>query len=427
MSGDKEVLNLLIKNATKVNRRDNSLLMRRIRRYKDFDLVNGSLSANKLINALYKCKPDEYDLTNGSIRDGDNKFSYKLKKIRKNSNTRREETGLSPLAVGFPFFEGWLGDWYRGPLVLTPVELELVKNDNKINNWVFNIDKNAEINVNLALLITLQQELGIEFEPEEVPEWEAQEVVENPEQFWHEIKNYFPNELIDNWNVLNEEIEEFPEIPRDETPDKINNQSSLILKPYAILGHFPQGKNSLVNDLIGIKDYNDQGQLPELIKHILGNYKNETISKVVTEEVKNVDDYKEKERLKILPADVTQEEVLLQSRKSKALVVQGPPGTGKSQTIVNLIGDSLKENEKILLVCEKRVALEVVYDMLKDLELDFLTVMVGGSGTKKHEARNHVYNTLRQIAQSSKQTRKVNLDKNNRVIDKNVENLNNYT
>lgn len=42
------------------------------------------------------------------------------------------------------------------------------------------------------------------------------------------------------------------------------------------------------------------------------------------------------------------------------MVLQGPPGTGKSQVIVNLIADALANQKKVLVVCQKKAALEVL-------------------------------------------------------------------
>lgn len=424
MTKNIKTLNLLIKNAAHPSRRDNSLLMRRIRRNKDFDLANSGISGDLLTDILYTCKSGSFSLINDNLdTDDQNNQAYKIKSIRKKSNLIREETGLSPLAVGFPFFEGWLSDWYRGPLVLIPVEIRLT-NSSTLNNWSFIINKNAEVSINLALLITLQQELGMKFDPEAVPNWEVKDIMEQPEKFWQEIQSYFPDNLINNWDILNNSIRELPEVSGEDTPAKDDYSATLELKPYAVLGHFPQGKNSLVNDLIKIKSLIKEDKLSSLAEHILGNYEGNTFSEVIDEEVENVDNYSEEEILKVLPADVTQEEVLLQSKKSKSLVVQGPPGTGKSQTIVNLIGDSLNQDEKVLLVCEKRVALEVVYNMLEELGLDFLAVIVGGSGSSRKASEKHVYNTLRQIAQAAKNSKQVDLDKYNQNIDQSIKELN---
>ncbi len=43
------------------------------------------------------------------------------------------------------------------------------------------------------------------------------------------------------------------------------------------------------------------------------------------------------------------------------MVIHGPPGTGKSQTIANIIANLLARKKKVLFVCEKQAALDVVY------------------------------------------------------------------
>ena len=43
-----------------------------------------------------------------------------------------------------------------------------------------------------------------------------------------------------------------------------------------------------------------------------------------------------------------------------SFVMIGPPGTGKSQTIANIIADTLSQGRTVLFVAEKRAALEVV-------------------------------------------------------------------
>ncbi|WP_145928865.1 AAA domain-containing protein [Termitidicoccus mucosus] len=62
----------------------------------------------------------------------------------------------------------------------------------------------------------------------------------------------------------------------------------------------------------------------------------------------------------ITHADPCQTEAVAHARRSTALVIHGPPGTGKSQTIANIIGDHLARGERVLFVCDKRTALDVV-------------------------------------------------------------------
>ena len=48
------------------------------------------------------------------------------------------------------------------------------------------------------------------------------------------------------------------------------------------------------------------------------------------------------------------------------MVVQGPPGTGKSQLICNLVTDFIARGKKVLVVCQKRAAIDVVSKRLAE-------------------------------------------------------------
>ncbi len=76
--------------------------------------------------------------------------------------------------------------------------------------------------------------------------------------------------------------------------------------------------------------------------------------------------------LELLPADDDHRNAFLSFEK-RNLVVQGPPGTGKSQFLTNLIGKSLISQNSIVVISEKRSALEVIESKLKDLKLDHLS------------------------------------------------------
>ena len=56
--------------------------------------------------------------------------------------------------------------------------------------------------------------------------------------------------------------------------------------------------------------------------------------------------------------------------KNKHLIIHGPPGTGKSQTITGIITSALAEKKTVLVVCEKRAALDVILSNLAKEDLD---------------------------------------------------------
>ena len=71
-----------------------------------------------------------------------------------------------------------------------------------------------------------------------------------------------------------------------------------------------------------------------------------------------------------LVADSSQIEAIMKCADGKSFILFGPPGTGKSQTIVNMIANSLYHGKKVLFVSEKQAALDVVYNRLKRIGLD---------------------------------------------------------
>lgn len=62
----------------------------------------------------------------------------------------------------------------------------------------------------------------------------------------------------------------------------------------------------------------------------------------------------------VLEADSSQQEAVEAVKRGESLVLIGPPGTGKSQTITNIIAESLAAGRSVLFVSEKMAALEVV-------------------------------------------------------------------
>jgi hypothetical protein len=78
----------------------------------------------------------------------------------------------------------------------------------------------------------------------------------------------------------------------------------------------------------------------------------------------------------IARADPFQARSVAFARTSAGLVIHGPPGTGKSQTITNIIGDHLSRGQRVLFVCDKRTALDVVFNRMAHLELGGLCAVV---------------------------------------------------
>ena len=83
----------------------------------------------------------------------------------------------------------------------------------------------------------------------------------------------------------------------------------------------------------------------------------------------------------IVNCDPTQASAIALARIGKHFIIQGPPGTGKSQTITNLIADYVAQGKRVLFVCEKRAAIDVVYHRLHQSGLHEVCCLI-------HDAQN---------------------------------------
>lgn len=84
-----------------------------------------------------------------------------------------------------------------------------------------------------------------------------------------------------------------------------------------------------------------------------------------------------------LPVDSSQLSAVLAASQGKDFVLIGPPGTGKSQTIANLIAQSLAQGRRVLFVSEKIAALDVVYRRLREIGLGEFCLELHSSKARK--------------------------------------------
>ena len=90
------------------------------------------------------------------------------------------------------------------------------------------------------------------------------------------------------------------------------------------------------------------------------------------------------EQFTVVPQDPTQARAIVRARDGESMIIQGPPGTGKSQTITNLIADFVARGKRVMFVCEKRAAIDVVYHRLQQQGLEQLCALIHDSqGDKK--------------------------------------------
>lgn len=95
-----------------------------------------------------------------------------------------------------------------------------------------------------------------------------------------------------------------------------------------------------------------------------------------------------------VPADGSQIKAVRAAGECRSFVMHGPPGTGKSQTITNIITDSLYRGKTVLFVAEKRAALEVVQNRLENVGIGNHCLELHSNKTEKSKVLSQLKSSL---------------------------------
>ena len=262
-----------------------------------------------------------------------------LKQLKREIEEFERETGRYELYVGYPFVEGYIGKdlLVKAPLLMFPVTIN-IENDSVAN---IELLSNETIKLNKVLLFAYatQKRLNIDELETDFDDLKS-----------HGLKNI--NDVIEYLKKYDINISYQPEkclyAFEEKDPKTINY---LEIKNYCVLGRFP-----LTNSI-----YNDYDILEK--KHLTTPAIDELL---FTKQPKN-NKKCSSDMFPISFLDYAQQQTISNLNKNSNMVIYGPPGTGKSQTIVNVITDALTKGKKVLVVSQKKAALDVVYNRLASL------------------------------------------------------------
>ncbi len=304
-----------------------------------------------------------------SRMEASNEASKKLKKLLRLDQFLFEERGTKDLHIGWPFVKGKFSDGtsVRCPLLLFPVEL-IVEN----NKWVIQPREDANISFNKSFLLAYSLYNKIKAD-EALLEEDFDDFDEDSNLFRTALYHLLQSSSLDihfNPDNYRDELTSFASYKKEEF-DAQHGNGQLKLYPEAVLGIFPQGGSFLIPDYL---DIINQNKIPSFEDFF--SKRNAEPSPDSAKHLNFISQVKEEKVFTGLSLDAWQENALKASKLGHSLVVQGPPGTGKSHLICNLISDAIASGRSVLVVCQKRAALDVVYNRLKEQGLsDFLALV----------------------------------------------------
>ncbi len=104
--------------------------------------------------------------------------------------------------------------------------------------------------------------------------------------------------------------------------------------------------------------------------------------------------------LSSVQTDPSQQGILNALKNRRNLVVHGPPGTGKSQTLTAIITNALENQKSVLVVCEKRTALEVIHQNLQSKGLADFSIILRDEKKDRRKVVDRVRNIVDEHAPS---------------------------
>lgn len=279
--------------------------------------------------------------------------------INKRIKLENDEKGLN---IGY-IAAGFLR-WYerddsscevKSPLIMIPIKVE---QDGRYDPFKVLLNTDEEITINPVIKKKFEADFNIKIDidihnSEECPQASVKNIL-------NQIKKDIENQS--NWRVVDEAVLDTFSFQNLVIWNDLDKNIDLIID------------NPFVKVLAG-KELSDEGFAFE-------------------EGAPNLDKIESKSNVNIFEVDSSQQEAIYRARNNESFVIQGPPGTGKSQTITNIIAESLYMGKKVLFVSEKQAALDVVYQKLDKQNLSDFCLIMHNSKQRKTDVREQILKSL---------------------------------
>jgi len=312
------------------------------------------------------------------------------------------ETGLRDLAVGWPLVEGRASDgtWIRSPVLLYPLWLETTTEGRL--QWVASLQGLPVLNASLAQ--TLRRLTGIVLTLDELLADDDDQIFAVDDPTWQGIATCLRR--------LGLSLAALPSLPpllpfvsrTDHERDRLGT-GAFELQHHLVLGRFPPSGSSIVGDYDELLERPPTDETLGRAADLLGTDEPASPAEAVLAEPAShasMTMLLGARQHTVLASDSSQDELLrwLDS-DAPGIVVQGPPGTGKSQLIANLVTAAIWAGQHVLLVCEKRAALDVVAERLASVGLGEPLALVHDVSADRNGVCQDIARTIGAASQSA--------------------------
>ncbi len=352
----------------------------------EIDLIDKSFS-EKFIQKLLTNSKFKLDITfdsNFDFNELDEKTQIKtqkairrLKSICKQNKDYFLEHGIEPFGFGFPIIykrdKSDPKSIIKAPLIIWSFEIE--ENRQYSNKWTIKRDEDFPIYFNDVLISHIERDEGIKIES--ISKEFLEDSLLNKDELIAltlEFISRFGSEL--DQDTISQKI--FSIIHSE----SLNDKSDLITEKPAISGSGVFGlyinqKQSIIEDVKALIERIEEFNSEELVND---NFRINHFSSVAT--------------------DPSQQRILNNIYNNQRIIIHGPPGTGKSQSLTAIITNALSNSAKCLVVCEKRTALDVIYNNLKSIGLEQLCGLIEDTSKDRRRTVDKARDTIDNVLQT---------------------------
>ncbi|QMS85407.1 AAA domain-containing protein [Candidatus Xianfuyuplasma coldseepsis] len=337
---------------TNISRRNPNLYMGKIVRRRNFDMAALQLNL-EIVQFLTNKRQKVLSLRFPSTIEGD-QLERHITVLYRETNKDEKETGSYDLYLAYPYVEGvFKRDQFaiKAPLLYFPVKLVRKQRAFELHKVT---DKDIIFNRDLLLAIS-------KFE---------QNDVDSKTPFLQEVSIKAIRDIVIPYYEANGIELKKPEVSMDFIPFKRELKDQFVKRKkgvFHLLEYMTLGRYKLYSSMIQ-KDMStilDQQKYNDLLEGLIDESNLYSQEKDVVFQLSSAPI--NEERLSYInDVNYAQEKVIDLVNTEQKLVIWGPPGTGKSQTITSLIASSVLKGQNVLVVSEKKVALDVIYSRLKN-------------------------------------------------------------
>ncbi|GAB3201551.1 hypothetical protein ABID22_001454 [Pontibacter aydingkolensis] len=356
------------------------------------DFVNGEPAfevVNKLLSGKKKVSLSPYaDSRYAPV----NHASRRLRYIKRKAEMIFEERGSRELYLGWPFVHGKFSDGtpVRCPLLFFPVALQV----NAAQEWELVPDTSQQPQFNQSFLLAYAHYMGTPL-AEDLTELDLSTLPQHPLEFRTKVYELLKeSQLAINAGreLFADKLKPFRDYKKIDYETHLKD-GQLHLEPEAVIGIFPQAGSYLLNDYDELLEREDLQQMEDLFATPFESINTQAPAQ---------------QTFTAFAMDASQEAALQAVKQGKSLVVQGPPGTGKSQLICNLVSDFTARGKRVLVVSQKRAALDVVHQRLSQQGLGTFAGLVHDINTDRKPIFNQLLHQIEQLDEYKKQNLALN-------------------